>query len=163
MGFQVLLGNNLINETLAFREHGGMKLPGKDNGQRILQPKQIGKSRGAAPCGQDAELRFWQADFRRGRVARDSPIAGKGEFVAAADAGSVDGGDSGVREIGDAVEKRLTGGDQAVETFAARCGELLEVGSGNKDIRFRGADQQAGDIGLLRKFIEPLRKLGESG
>ena len=163
VGFQVLLGDDIIDKPFAFRESGGMELPGKDDRQRLLKAEEIWEPRCPAPCREYAELRFRQADFRRGRVAGDAPIAGKGEFVSAADAGAVDGGDGGKREIGDAVEKRLAGGDQAVEALAACGRKLLEIGSGDEDVRLRGADQQAGDIRLLRKLIETLRQLGERG
>ena len=91
---------------------------------------QARQTHAAAPAGIDAQLHFGQADAGGGIVGHDAIAAGQRDFGAAAHAESVDRGDGGEGQVGDALEDALAAEDGIADgAFRVERLELADIGA----------------------------------
>ena len=125
---EVFARDDVVDHAAFERGLRGEGLADENDVERPGHADEPRQSRRAAPGGEDAELRFGQADLG-GLVGRSNAgVAGQADFVTAADARAMNRGDGRYRQGAEPVEEGLAEFDEIAEVLGAgELGDRAEV------------------------------------
>jgi hypothetical protein len=133
-------------------------------GEVVANPALVGEPRQPAGAGQHAQQRHLrQADGRGAVVDEPDLVAGQGQFVAAAGAGAVDGGQELQPRMAAGVLDAVAGlvGEPAEVHFprVRRQAEHEDVGAGAEDPFLQAGDDDRAHLGMLE--ADAVQRVGE--
>lgn len=171
---QDLAGYDLVDEAHLAGPAWPDRASGQDQVERRRDPDQSGEALGAPGAGEQPDLHLGLAELGPGFIVGADPHrARQGQFHAATQTGSVDGGDHRLPQLGvepfqpvvDLLARPhgllgLLGGVEAAE-------EPADVGAGDEAVRLGGADDDGRDVGValdsLDDGLHVLHEAGEEG
>jgi hypothetical protein len=133
-------------------------------GQVAAHPALVGEAGQPAGAGQDAEQRYFGQGHRRAAVVdQRDPVAGRGQFVAAARRGAADSGEIALAGMLGGIldrETRLVGESAEIDLVAVRrLGKRADIGAGAEHVVLTRADHDAAHLGMLE--TQPLHRIGQ--
>ena len=135
--------------------------PGEHHVERTLQTDETRQPLRAAGTRDQPELHLWEGEHRLGVIGRDTVAAGERGLEAAAEAGTVDGGNDRNRQLREPREQRLP---TAAQRFGvggvSQSEELGDVGAGEPRVRLGRREHHAAHVPLALQPCEQLAELG---